>query len=221
MGMAMRRLGSVVWLCGLGCASSDDGVVEASTRSAASTTASPTGGAETTRGTPPAGSTGTASTDAGTPDDSGATSSITTDEPPRPELCPPGVDTPTLEIGHGHGDFLPIESGPAVLVMGEQGGFHITLGLRVSGFDLADWGSAHLHAELDGQVVSDHDAVVPFTCLDELEPPLAQALWINVIFDVGPDELLGQTIEVTVDAADYTGVSVSETLTLPIDDVLR
>jgi hypothetical protein len=156
-------------------------------------------------------------------DSSGGTGSNATfgpgDDGPRPELCPPGV-RPSLEVGLGHGEFFPLDSADAVLIAGPQGGFHISLGLHASGLDVADWGTVHLHAELDGQVVADHDAIAVFNCLDTMDPPIAEALWVNIVFDALPADLLGQQLAIDVDVEDYTGVTVGQSIMVTVDETL-
>ena len=124
-----------------------------------------------------------------------------------PDYCPPGVE-PSLEMGHGDIEYRPLESGIAQLVMGHQGGYHVVIGLRGSGLDLADWGSGHMQATIEGQLLADYDTIVVMQC-DEDSGEYAEALWLNLIFDAQPPMLLGQTAFVEVDYTDASDVVVS------------
>lgn len=132
-----------------------------------------------------------------------------------PEVCPPGVE-PSLQMGLGDVDFRPIDSGVAQLVQGHQGGYHVVIGLRGTGLDLADWGSGHLRATVGGEVLADYDTIVVMECDDGGE--FAEALWINLIFDAQPPMLLGQMASVEVEFTDASEVVVSASGQLEISE---
>ena len=134
-----------------------------------------------------------------------------------PEYCPEGVDV-SLELGLGDIDFRPIGAEAAQLVQGHQGGYHVVLGLRGTGFDLADWGSGHLRATVGEQVVADYDTIVVMNCADSGD--YSEALWLNLIFDTNADGLLGQVASVEAQFTDISGqvasvqaeITISETV---------
>ncbi len=133
-----------------------------------------------------------------------------------PDFCPPGLE-PALEMGHGDIDFRPIDSGVAQLVQGHQGGYHIVIGLRGVGLDLADWGSGHMRATIGGEVLADYDTIVVMQC-DEDGGQFSEALWLNLIFEAQPPMLLGQTTFVEVDFTDASDVVVSASGTFEISE---
>lgn len=132
---------------------------------------------------------------------------------PDPAFCPPGVE-PSLELGHGDVSFRPIDEDIAQLVHGHQGGYHVVIGMRGQGFDLADWGNGHLRATIDGEVVADHGTIVVMECAKDGQ--YSEALWINLIFDINADGLMGRVAVVDAEFSDYTGqtVAVTEEITI-------
>ncbi|MEM7154597.1 MAG: hypothetical protein AAF799_17245 [Myxococcota bacterium] len=134
-----------------------------------------------------------------------------------PEYCPEGAEV-SLEVGLGDVDFRPIDSGPAQLIQGHQGGYHVVLGLRGTGFDLADWGEGHLYATVGGEVVADYDTIVVMNCSDAGD--YSEALWLNLIFETNAPALLGQVASVQAQFTDISGqvasveaeITISETV---------
>lgn len=165
-------------------------------------------------GSGPGGSSGSSSPD----DSSGGADRGTFGMPPEPMPCPPGVEPGELEIGHGNGEFVPLDTGPAMLVHGRQGGFHIVLGVRAPGLDTIAAGTANLRGTIDGVVLADHPFVANLTCGDESVG--AQALWINLILESTPAELHEKTVDIEVEIVDTAGASVSATASVMIVDPL-
>lgn len=136
--------------------------------------------------------------------------------PAEPMPCPADIEPTALEIGHGSGQFTALASGPAPLVHGRQGGFHIVLGVRAPGLDTSGPGTAHLRGTVDGQVLADHPFVANLICEDEAIG--AQALWINLVLESTPAQLHGKTVEIDVEIVDAQGVSVSGSASVAIAD---
>ncbi|MCA9705619.1 MAG: hypothetical protein KDK70_07220 [Myxococcales bacterium] len=155
------------------------------------------------------------------PVDTGSDGTGSSDDAPStfggdlPAYCPPGAE-PSLEMGLGDVEFRPLGDEVAQLVMGHQGGYHVVLGLRGAGLDLADWGSGHLHASIGGTVVADFDTIIVMNC-DE-GGQFAEALWLNLIFDADPEDLVGQLADVEVEFTDASGVVVSASGQVRISD---
>ena len=160
----------------------------------------------------------TATSDADSADSGSSPDTFGTGKAPA-QLCPAGVE-PWLQVGYGPGDFVPIASAPALLIAGHQGGFHVELGLQSAGLDVADWGNVHFTARVDGQVVADHDAVAVLHCQYDLDPVVAHSYYVNMIFDVGPDVLLGATVDVDVELTDRGGQLATDSVQFVIGDEL-
>lgn len=152
-----------------------------------------------------------------TTDDGPATIGIEVGGPP-PEYCPPGVEPPTIELGHGVDEYLPLDSGPAQIYLGHQGGYHVTLGMRGVGLDLADFGDGHLRGTVAEQVVADLPTLVVMDCDPSGE--FSEALWINMIFDVDPMPLLGQTALVEAEYVDASGRVVTTTAEVLLSETI-
>ncbi len=221
---SLLALGAVAVACA-GCPGRESEAPGPTSDGGDETTASSEGGEGAGSTTAAAGSTGptdesTSTADASaSADDSGSSpGTLGTGEAPA-EFCPEGV-TPSLQVGYGPGDFVPVSSGPALLIAGHQGGFHVELGLVSSGFDVADWGNVHFTARVDGQVVADHDAVAVLNCQYDLDPVVAHSYYVNMIFDAGPDLLLGATVEVDVELTDRGGQVATDSVQFVIGDEL-
>lgn len=137
---------------------------------------------------------------------------------PVPEMC--GGDRPgPMEIGHGYEFFAPLDSGPAELIHGPQGGIHITLGLRCAGLEVSEFADVTLRGEIDGQVVADHVQGAILDCEEDLgEAGMAEAVWLSMIFEVGPEAVHDQVVDMELTLVDSLGHMVSaEASTLVID----
>ncbi|MCH9680417.1 MAG: hypothetical protein K0V04_03200 [Deltaproteobacteria bacterium] len=183
----------------------------------------------------PAGSTSSASATGGSPPPTGApatsnseqtagpTAGDTTDASPAtfgdgstaPQFCPPDAEA-SIELGLGDVDFRPVDSEPAQVILGHQGGYHVVIGVRGVGLDLAEWGEGHLTATVNGQVVADHNAVILMHCSDD--GAYSEALWINLIFDDDPSSLLGLPMEVEAQYVDASNQQATATAELTLSD---
>lgn len=212
---AFARLGLSVALLGTaGC--SGDGGGPGDEPTTASPTSTSQGPSETGSGTPTSGGTTVASADTtSSPGDEGPATFGVEDSGRPPEYCPPGVE-PSLTIGHGVEEFMPADSGPAQVYLGHQGGYHVTLGMRGEGLDLADWGEGQVRATVGGQVVADHPTVIPMTC--DAGGQFSEALWINLVFEEDPTPLLGQVASVEAEYVDASAHTVSGTVELTLSD---
>lgn len=137
---------------------------------------------------------------------------------PVPEMC--GGDRPgPMEIGHGYEFFAPLDSGPAELIHGPQGGIHITLGIRCAGLEVSEFADVTLHGEIDGQVVADHVQGAILDCEEDLgDAGMAEAVWLSMIFEVGPEVVHDQVVDMELTLVDSLGHMVSaQASTLVID----
>ena len=137
---------------------------------------------------------------------------------PVPEMC--GGDRPgPMEIGHGYEFFTPLDSGPAELIHGPQGGIHITLGIRCAGLEVSEFADVTLHGEIDGQVVADHVQGAILNCEEDLgDAGMAEAIWLSMIFEVGPEAVHEQVVDMDLTLVDSLGHMVSaQASTLVID----
>lgn len=212
-----RRSIAAGLLLTLGCAEPGVGPDQGPTTGDASTSQSegPSGAS-----TSLAASTSTASPETSSADTTSATAdgpatSATNSGGPVPALCPPGVE-PAIELGYGDEQYRPLDSGVAQLVQGHQGGFHVVLGMRGVGLDLADWVDGHLRATLADQLVADFDTIIVMSC-DE-GGDFSEALWINLIFEADPQALLGQVVSVEAELIDASDQHVSTTAEITISD---
>ena len=172
------------------------------------------------------------STDTGSPttttDASTSSAETSTGDPsgtfgPVPEVC--GGDRPgPMEIGHGYKTFTPLGSGPAEVIHGPQGGIHITLGIRCAGLEVSEFADVTLHGEIDGEVVADHVQGAILNCREELgDSGMAEAIWLSMIFDVGPEEVHEQVVDMELTLTDSLGHTVSaeaSTLVIDLDQVV-
>ena len=174
---------------------------EASTDTTAVSTATPTtGGADSST---------TAATDTGATDTTGgaeAGSTFSGETASVPEICNADGE-PALEIGHGYEEFLPLDSGPARLIHGPQGGIHITIGLRSAGLDVAEFGDVHMYGESEGEVVADHPQGAVLECLDDLG--VAEAIWLSMVLTAEPADVHGKIIDMEVSILDGVGTMIS------------
>ncbi len=134
-----------------------------------------------------------------------------------PEFCPPGIE-PALELGLGDESFRPPDSGPAQIIFGHQGGYHVVVGLRAVGLDLADWGEGYLVATIDETIIADHPTVAVMQCADDGQ--YSEALWINLILAVDPTPLLGQVATVEAQYTDASNQVVTATAEITLSDAI-
>lgn len=137
---------------------------------------------------------------------------------PVPEVC--GGDRPgPMEIGHGYEFFEPLDSGPAELIHGPQGGIHITLGIRCAGLEVSEFADVTLHGEIDGQVVADHVQGAILDCEEDLgDAGMAEAIWLSMIFEVGPEAVHDRVVDMELTLVDSLGHMVSaQASTLVLD----
>lgn len=169
-------------------------------------------------GTTGVASTGTTAvlTSGATPDDDETgVSTSAADTTGGPQVCGV-VSEAVLEIGHGSMQFTPLADMPAELLHGPQGGVHITLGIRCPGLDVSEFGDMHLHGEVNGQVVADHPQGVVLKCNERLG--VAEGIWLSMVFDVGPELLHEQVIDLDITITDDLGRTASaQAQTLIID----
>ena len=194
----------------LGTTTSD----ESTTGSVASSTTLPDDTTTTTTTTGVSEATG-APTTSGAESSSGSPSDTSG---PVPEVCG-GDRAGPMEIGHGYASFTPLDSGPAELIHGPQGGIHITLGIRCAGLEVSEFADVTLHGEIDGQVVADHVQGAILDCEEDLgDAGMAEAIWLSMIFEVGPDAVHEQIVDMELTLVDSLGQMVTaEASTMVID----
>jgi len=134
-----------------------------------------------------------------------------------PEICGAGLGP--LEIGHGIEVFTALDTQPAELLHGRQGGVHITLGLRTPGLDVSQFGDVELYGVVDGQVVADQTIGAVLQCNERLG--VTEAIWLAMVLDACPEDLDGRMIDIEVTLNDDFGNAVSaEASTLIVDPTL-
>lgn len=117
------------------------------------------------------------------------------------------VGSGPLEIGHGVKAFTTLAEAPAQLFHGPQGGVHITLGIRCPGLDVSQFADVQMRGTIDGTVVADHPQGAVLMCDDELG--VAEGIWLNMIFEVGPEAVHDQIIDLDLTVTDDVGRQVS------------
>lgn len=193
-----------------GCASSGGSadlgdVTGADDAGPATSTGSTTATGDTTFGNGTSGGSSNSSGGADGTSDGGTTVGAV-DSSGGPVIC--GGDRPgPLELGHGYKSFRPLREGPAELIHGPQGGVHITLGVRCPGLDVSQFGDVQLVGTVNGQVVADHPQGAVLKCNEALD--VAEGIWLSMIFEVGPEALHGQMIDLEVTLTDDVGHTVS------------
>jgi hypothetical protein len=132
------------------------------------------------------------------------------------ELCPLD-DEPTLAIGGGTGAFQALADGDTItLVHGPQGGYHLELGLRATGFDASTLAPGSFQGSIDGQIAADSTPWLEFRC--NADTGTADAWASNLIYDLTPQELDNMTTEITASVVDASGQEFTAALSLIIDD---
>lgn len=136
----------------------------------------------------------------------------------QPVICG-GGEVGALTIGHGLGEFIPLADQPAELLHGPQGGVHITLGIRCIGLEVSRFGDVWLHGEIAGRIVADHPQGAVLTC-DE-DTGVAEGLWLSMVFEVGPEVVHGQRLDMEITVTDDVGTTVTaQAQTLVLDPEL-
>lgn len=132
--------------------------------------------------------------------------------------CVPG-DEATLELGTGETAFEPVEAGGFVeLVHGPQGGFHTYVGFAATGLDASSQWTAEIEGTLGGELLAESAPFLTMRC-DHAEGRL-EAWGTQLIWDAQPEDLDGQPITVTAWVTDASGLTLSDTIDLVIEDPL-
>ncbi len=124
-----------------------------------------------------------------------------------PVDCRPG-DTPTLQIGTGVDEFVPLPEPPALeLVYGPQGGVHVDISLRVTQLAMNDLWSVGLRGVVGGVVRGDVRAQVEPACNTPVE--VQEVVGLRLIWndDVTAADLL-DPVGVFIDVTDAAQASV-------------
>jgi len=163
----------------------------------------------------------TLDTDATTPDSPADTDAPTPPGPTGDTDVPPPTDEPCdvfAQVGSGENYFIPLASLEEVeMVHGPQGGWHILWSVRLSGTEP----TAQLHGtitDLDSAVVvSDITYNVALDPVDDcIGESIGQYGYLDVSglasgsLDTPPELLVGHTLLLRVEAADFVGTAASD-----------
>lgn len=129
--------------------------------------------------------------------------------------CEPS-QSPTVSVGVGETAYEPHQDGDAArLIAGPQGGYHITLAVEATGFDIDEDLVGDFNGTVAGALVGQSDPFVFLRCNNQTS---TQQAWdLRLVYDDIPANLDGQTTEVTMTLQDSTGRSASGTTTFVID----
>ncbi len=128
----------------------------------------------------------------------------------EPAGCEPS-DSPTLVIGKGLSEYVPLEDGGRVLelIHGTQGGVHTDMAVQTTGLDISESGTAHLIGTLGGDVVAETRPFVDLRCNGAAN---AQQGWaLRLVWEAEPEDLDGAWVSITVEIEDAAGALVSAT----------
>ncbi len=125
-----------------------------------------------------------------------------------PRACQPG-DSPTLALGTGVEDFVPLADPPTLdLVYGPQGGVHVDIALRATELDSSALWTIDLRGLVDGVVRGDARPQVEARCtpdVDALDVTGLRLVWHD---DVTPADLAGP-VDVLVEVRDAAGREIT------------
>ncbi len=128
-----------------------------------------------------------------------------------PPDCRPG-DAPTLEVGTGVDEFVPLADPPTLeLVYGPQGCVHVDISLRATQLTMSDLWSVGLRGLVAGVVRGDIRAQPEPGCNAPEE--VQEVVGLRLIWndDVSAADLL-DPVDVIVDVTDAAGISVEESV---------
>ena len=128
------------------------------------------------------------------------------DEPP-PACFPDRA--PALEIGDGEVGFVPATE--VELVHGPQGGEHITLGLKLTGFEATAPLSASVEGRVDGERMGSVQVALTTECSLEHEALIAAG--VRLIWD-STAEVANRDVEVLARVTNGDGETLEATTTL-------
>ncbi len=149
----------------------------------------------------------------------GVTTSTSDDPSSADGLDPCAIGPePGVIIGHGAGTFMPIDSGPAELVHGPQGGVHILVGIRAWQLDASDVAIARMTGTIDGELLGASSPYADLVCTGD--GTAQQALALPLIWDVNGDALHMRTATITLELTDIAGTVVSTSADAIIIDPL-
>lgn len=124
---------------------------------------------------------------------------------------------PTLELGLGLTEFQPIEADTvATLVYGSQGGQHLDLAIRATGFD----GDTTLTSSIEGRragtdvVVAEGTPWLGLECQEEGQI----ATGLRLIAIAAPFTLADAPLDIAITVTDARGVSATATATVDVLD---
>ena len=133
-------------------------------------------------------------------------------EPEPGSGCGP-LDEPTLEVGTGLREFVPLQPGEELpLIRGPQGGVHLELSLRATGIDAADLLNGELFGDVNGVRVATVRPWVDFRCNKQVDA--LDAIGIELVYDADPPDLYGLDTLVTARVTDMVGPQVTASIDL-------
>ena len=106
------------------------------------------------------------------------------------------------------------EGGDLPLVHGQQGGFHLEIGLAATHLDASALVTGRLVGTIDGEVYAEVAPWLDFRCEDGM-----QVSWgTRLIYDATPSFLDGRETEITAEVTDASGTTVETTSAFVIRD---
>lgn len=137
-------------------------------------------------------------------------------EPDPGSDCGPQAE-PTLEIGTGLKEFLPLQDGdPLPLIRGSQGGVHLELALRARGIDAGDLLGGEFQGSIDGENLATARPWVDFRCNKKVDT--LDAWGFILVYEVDPPDVYGLNTLVTARVTDLLGTSVETSINLQITE---
>lgn len=131
------------------------------------------------------------------------------------EGCEPGDEEPTLELGKGVTEYLPMEAegGALEVILGPQGGYHVEIGFEATFLDAGDdWTVAMTGTAEDATAAS-----TPFVTMRCNQQTGTLQSWGHLlIWDTEGPELDGRTATIDATATDAAGTEVSGSVTVDL-----
>ena len=126
--------------------------------------------------------------------------------------------TPTLRIGTGEYEFVPLEdvNHELELVHGPQGGYHLLIGLEARFLDASELMAGTMSGSIDGVELAQSSPWLQLRCNGQTET--LQSFGSFLIYDAEPEDLHRRATHIEVEVRDLAGNTASAEADVTIVD---